>query len=316
MGNGTSVATRLYPGTLMAITTLTAIAAGITVLDKLRDRLISTHINIRHISAAILLAATAIYALSSTVWIVAKVGDAPLQSGREVVLPPFLAVEKDAKTMVIRPRTVGEDVTLNFYLARGGDAILGDPDMAPQNREQLTNAVREIADGSGLTASTTFAVHGIKYLFLKNPADENLVRIIDGLGGFTRASSTNAGIVWKISGNTGRVLFTNAEGKTSVLPVSQFEFAVTVPEPGILTLTENYAQGWRAMQEGQRLDRKRSVDNLPSFEVTKSGPVSILYDGTIRRAWVSLQTIIFITVIVLALPAGRRRREIEDSELA
>ena len=315
-GNGTSVATRLYPGTLMAITTLTAIAAGITVLDKLRDRLISTHINIRHISAAILLAATAIYALSSTVWIVAKVGDAPLQSGREVVLPPFLAVEKDAKTMVIRPRTVGEDVTLNFYLARGGDAILGDPDMAPQNREQLTNAVREIADGSGLTASTTFAVHGIKYLFLKNPADENLVRIIDGLGGFTRASSTNAGIVWKISGNTGRVLFTNAEGKTSVLPVSQFEFAVTVPEPGILTLTENYAQGWRAMQEGQRLDRKRSVDNLPSFEVTKSGPVSILYDGTIRRAWVSLQTIIFITVIVLALPAGRRRREIEDSELA
>ena len=315
-GNGTSVATRLYPGTLMAITTLTAIAAGITVLDKLRDRLISTHINIRHISAAILLAATAIYALSSTVWIVAKVGDAPLQSGREVVLPPFLAVEKDAKTMVIRPRTVGEDVTLNFYLARGGDAILGDPDMAPQNREQLTNAVREIADGSGLTASTTFAVHGIKYLFLKNPADENLVRIIDGLGGFTRASSTNAGIVWKIVGNTGRVLFTNSDGKTSVLPVSQFEFAVTVPEPGILTLTENYAQGWRAMQEGQRLDRKRSVDNLPSFEVTKSGPVSILYDGTIRRAWVSLQTIIFITVIVLALPAGRRRREIEDSELA
>ena len=315
-GNGTSVATRLYPGTLMAITTLTAIAAGITVLDKLRDRLISTHINIRHLSAAILLAATAIYALSSTVWIVAKVGDAPLQSGREVVLPPFLAVEKDAKTMVIRPRTVGEDVTLNFYLARGGDAILGDPDMAPQNREQLTNAVREIADGSGLTASTTFAVHGIKYLFLKNPADENLVRIIDGLGGFTRASSTNAGIVWKIVGNTGRVLFTNSDGKTSVLPVSQFEFAVTVPEPGILTLTENYAQGWRAMQEGQRLDRKRSVDNLPSFEVTKSGPVSILYDGTIRRAWVSLQTIIFITVIVLALPAGRRRREIEDSELA
>ncbi|MEY4029881.1 MAG: hypothetical protein RJA90_1080, partial [Bacteroidota bacterium] len=73
-------------------------------------------VNIRHISAAILLFATASYAVSSTVWIVAKVGDAPLQSGRDVVLPPFLAVEKDAKTMVIRPRTVGEDVTLNFYL--------------------------------------------------------------------------------------------------------------------------------------------------------------------------------------------------------
>jgi len=315
-GNGTSVATALYPGTLLVITTISAICAGIIVLDKLRERLISTHLNIRHLLAAFLLIATATYAVSATVWVVAKVGDAPLKSGKEVVLPPFLAVEKDAKTMVIRPRTVGEDVTLNFYLARGGDALFGDPDMAPANREQLTNAVKEIANGSGLTASTTFAVHGIKYLFLKSPTDENLVRAIDGLGGFTRASSTHVGVVWKIVGNTGRILFTNTAGAVSVLPVSQFNFEVSVPEAGILTLTENYGQGWRAMQEGQRLVRNRSVDNLPSFKVTKAGSVTLLYDGTTRRAWVSLQTIIFISVIVLALPAGRRRREIEDAELA
>ena len=315
-GNGTSIATQLYPGTLMAITTLTAIASAIAVSDKLRERLKATHVNFRHISAAVLLFVTATYALSSTLWVTTTAGSAPLQSGRDIVLPPFLAVEKDAKTMVIRPRTVGEDVSLNFYLARGGDARLGDPDLAPPNREQITNAVIELADGSGLTSSSTFAVNGIKYLFLKNPTDENLVRIIDGLGGFTRASSTDAGIVWKISANTGTVLFTNLAGKTTVLPLSQSEFEVTVPEPGTLTLTENYARGWRAMQEGQRLNRSRSVDNLPVFEVLQPGPVSFLYDGSLRRALVSLELIIFITVVVLALPAGRRRREIEDSELA
>jgi hypothetical protein len=42
----------------------------------------------------------------------------------------------------------------------------------------------------------------------------------------------------------------------------------------------------------------------------------VIYDGTSRRAWISLQVIFFITVLVLALPAGRRRREIEDAELA
>jgi hypothetical protein len=315
-GNGTSISTNPYSGTLLVITTLTAIAAGIAVSDKLRERLKATHVNFRHISAAILLFATATYALSSTLWIATTAGSAPLQSGREIVLPPFLAVEKDAKTMVIRPRTVGEDVSLNFYLARGGDATLGDPDIAPPNREQITNAVLELADGSGLTSSSTFALNGIKYLFLKNPTDENLVRIIDGLGGFTRVSSTNAGIVWKISVNTGTVLFTNLAGKSTVLPVSQTEFEVTVPEAGTLTLTENYAQGWRAMQEGQRLNRNRSVDNLPVFEVLQPGPVTFLYDGSLRRALISLEVIIFITVVVLALPAGRRRREIEDSELA
>ena len=44
--------------------------------------------------------------------------------------------------------------------------------------------------------------------------------------------------------------------------------------------------------------------------------VTVMYDGTVRRAWVSLQIVIFVTVLVMALPAGRRRREIADSELA
>jgi hypothetical protein len=44
--------------------------------------------------------------------------------------------------------------------------------------------------------------------------------------------------------------------------------------------------------------------------------VTLMYDGTSRRALVSFQIIVLVTVTVLALPAGRRRREIEDAELA
>jgi hypothetical protein len=186
--------------------------------------------------------------------------------------------------------------------------------MAPADREQISAAVQELADGTGLTASTTFAVHGIKYLFLKSPVDENFARVIDGLGGFSRASSTNAGIVWKISVNTGSILFTNTSGKSSVL--QQGKLGITVNEPGELTLTENYSRGWRAMKEGARLERKPSVNGMPVFTVTEPGLVTLLFDGTSRRAWVSFQTIVLVTVVILALPAGRRRREIEDAELA
>ena len=313
-GNGTSIATPIYAGSLLTLATIAAIGASVIMLDKLRERLVVTNINFRHISAGLLLVITALYTVTSISWMVSTGANSQLQTGKGDVLPAFLAIEGDAKTMVIRPRASGQDVTLNYYLARGGDATLAQPDMAPPDREQISVAVQELADGTGLTTSTTFAVHGIKYLFLKSPVDESIARVIDGLGGFSRASSTNAGIVWKISVNTGAILFTDSSGKNSV--VQQGKLGITVNEPGELTLTENYSQGWRAMQDGSRLERKRSVDGMPVFTVTEPGLVTLMYDGTSRRAWISIQTIVLVTVIVLALPAGRRRREIEDAELA
>ena len=313
-GNGTSIATPIYAGSLLTLTTLAAISASVIMLDKLRERLIASNINFRHISAGVLLIFAALYSVTSISWVVTSGANSPLQTGKDVVLPAFLAVETDAKTMVIRPRSDNQEVILNYYLARGGDATLAQPDMAPADREQISAAVQELADGTGLTASTTFAVHGIKYLFLKSPVDENFARVIDGLGGFSRASSTNAGIVWKISVNTGSILFTNTSGKSSVL--QQGNLGITVNEPGEMTLTENYSRGWRAMQEGARLERKPSVNGMPVFTVTEPGLVTLLFDGTSRRAWVSFQTIVLVTVVILALPAGRRRREIEDAELA
>ena len=157
-------------------------------------------------------------------------------------------------------------------------------------------------------------MHGIKYLYLKSPVDENLARVIDGLGGFTRASSTKLGIVWKNAGNTGQLLFTDTSGNNSVL--AEGFLGVSINSPGELTLTENYSRGWQAIQDGQRLKRTKSVDGMPVFEVRNPGLTVLIYDGTVRRAWVSWQLITFVTVLVLALPAGRRRREIADVELA
>jgi GT2 family glycosyltransferase len=313
-GHGTSIPTQIYVGSILTLTTIASISASVIMLDKLRERLIATNINFRHISAATLLVVTALYSVTSISWMVTRGANSPLQTGKGEVLPAFLEIERDAKTMVIRPRIIDEEVTLNYYIARGGDVSLGEPDLAPTDREQISSAVQEIADGSGLTASTTFAVHGVKYLFLKSPIDENIARVIDGLGGFSRASSTNAGIVWEISVNTGAVIFTDLSGKNSVL--QQGDLGITVNEPGELTLTENYSRGWRALQDGSRLERKRSVDGMPVFTVTEPGLVTLIYDGTSRRAWVSFQIIVLVTTIVLALPAGRRRREIEDAELA
>ncbi len=99
-----------------------------------------------------------------------------------------------------------------------------------------------------------------------------------------------------------------------VLPISLC--AVSVPGPGTLTLTERYSQSWQALSAGVRLERSRNEYGFPQFKVFESGEVVFLHDGTSRRTWLSIFLIALVTTIVMALPAGRRRREIADKEIA
>jgi hypothetical protein len=61
--------------------------------------------------------------------------------------------------------------------------------------------------GSGVESAKTLAAHGIKYVFIKNPANKTLVQAIDGLGGFIRNSQTSAGIVWRVAGISDHLTF-------------------------------------------------------------------------------------------------------------
>ena len=68
-------------------------------------------------------------------------------------------------------------------------------------------------------------------------------------------------------------------------------------------------------QNGQTLERTKDENGFTQFSVTEPGEISLLHDGTNRRGLLSLQFIFLVTLIVLAAPAGRRRREMSESEL-
>jgi len=65
-----------------------------------------------------------------------------------------------------------------------------------------------------------------------------------------------------------------------------------------------------------RSDRSKNQQGLPTFTVTEPGEISLIHDGTIRRGWLSLQLILFVVVLIMALPAGRRKSDISEKELA
>ena len=315
-GNGTIAPTQLWVGVFLAVATLAAVTVGTIILNDLRDYLIATNINYRHILSAGLLLITLAYSVTALSWNVSKASSSPVHTKSENVLPEYLGVETDAKTLVLREITNREVTSLAFYISRGSDISLGEPDVAPIQDPAIAKAVIELADGSGLTTSKTFADFGIKYLFAKNPIDKEVVRTIDAVGGFVRTSATSDGIVWKVSNPTGRLIFTNVNGEVTLLASGGIGVTTNVPGPGVITLTENYDLGWQILQNGLRLERSENEAGLPQFQVIEAGEFTLIHDGTVRRGALSLQFIFWVILIILALPAGRRKREISEMELS
>jgi hypothetical protein len=204
---------------------------------------------------------------------------------------------------------------MQYFIARGHDVLLGEPDIAPAENEQISNAIKEIADGSGISASRVLGRHGIKYVYAKSPTNKEIVRTIDGLGGFERTSATGAGIVWKVSNAYSRINFIDSTGKVSEIPSSTIGTRTQIYSAGTILITDTYSTFWKVIQNGVTLERGKDANGFPQFIVPGPGEISLIHDGTVRRGLLSLQFIFVVTLIVLAAPAGRRRGEMSESEL-
>ncbi len=314
-GHSSAKSEILWTGSLLAYATIASLCAGVVILNGLRQKLANVRFHYRHILAGLAIGTTIFYGLSASIWVVTSGAASPVRANHPGVLPPFLAVTPGVKTLVLRNISGSKTDTISFFIARESDAMLADPDVAPADSKDLEVAVREIVDGSGISSSKVLAAYGIKYLFMKKPVDTQLAREVDGLGGFLRTSSTQAGIVWKVAGISDRLVFTDSNGKSTALPTQDVSARVSAPGPGILTLGENYDNSWKVIQNGKQLVRSRNSYGLPQFEVTQAGEFSLIHDGTSRRAWLSLQMIFFLSVLVMIVPSGRRRGEMSLEEL-
>ena len=314
-GHSSANSEPLWTGPLLAYATIAALCAGVMILDGLRQKLANVRFHYRHILAGLAIAATLIYSLSASAWVVTAGAQSPVHANAPSILPPFLAVTSGVKTLVLRNVSHGKMETFSFFIARESDAMLGDPDLAPGNSPDVERAVREIVDGTGINSSKVLAGYGIKYLFIKNPVDTQLARAVDGLGGFIRNSSTQAGVVWRVAGISDRLVFADAAGKSVALRTGDISARVASPGAGTLTLAENYDNSWQVIQNGKQMVRSKSPYGLPQFTVQQAGEFSLIHDGTSRRAWLSLEMIIFLSVLLMIIPSGRRRGQIALEEL-
>ena len=315
-GHGQFIPEPLWVGSLLVIPTLAAVLAGVVIVDQYVPKISESAIDYRHFLLGSTSLLSIISLLGSIVWWIGSATSAPLQSRENSALPAFLSAEAQTeerfKTLVIN----SSQTETKYFVARDRDLHLGEPDVTTGLSPIVNKAILNLVTGAGIDSSQIMAEFGIKYVFLSRPFNKDLVRTIDGVGGFTRASRTAEGITWKVVGALAHISFLSQDGSYLALPSGPVGTSGTLPSAGTIIITEKFDSRWKLLLNGRAIEADETESGVPRFAIPEAGEFIIYHDGTARRGWVSLQFIALTTLIVLALPARRRRSEMTPEELA
>jgi GT2 family glycosyltransferase len=322
--NGHASASLVRPnlGSIAIIFSLAALVSGITLLEGLIPEIRNSALNFRHFATAAV-AISAILSLAfSLIWWIGPGANGGLARGSKFSVPEFItanaSTDERYKSLLLRSK----NGRLVYSVIRDRQLQLGDADLIYGGSKVIDEAVAGLVSGSAINANAVLGSYGIRYLFLAQPVKKGLARTIDGIGGFTRASSTDAGIVWKVVGASSRVslipfdAISSSSGEEIALAAEEVDARGTITRTGVIRIGERFDGRWRLLVNNRSLKLSRSIDGLPQFEVTEPGDFYLYHDGTTRRGWVSLQLIVFLTLLTASLPARRRRAEVPIEELA
>jgi len=314
IGHGSSG--KVWTGTLFIFIELIILIPILRIASDLILNLRNSRVGFGHLLSVLTVGLTIFSIIATSAWALTAGANSLVTGSKREVVPPFIASLSDTPN---RPKTLvigrsGEE--LNYFVSRGSDLEIGDPDVAVATPTPVRNAIIDLISGSGLTSSKILGAYGIQYLFLKNPVDQGVVRTVDGIGGFTRSSVTSSGIIWQVVGSNARVSIIDASGAVTAIESSKIVAVTELQTPGLITLAEKFDTGWHLLVNGNQIELSQSQLWLPTFEIKEIGTMTLLHDGTKHRALISLQLIALLAVIVLSLPAGRRRREVPVEELA
>lgn len=305
----------IWTGPIIAIATALLIPGVLLFAQKFIPTLKDIQLGQRHLVTSTIAVVTAFSLIATPIWAITGGSQSLVKANQEQIVPAFVTSLADTPA---KPKTVVINILdgqTMYEITRGSDLQLGDADVTVAPPREIVLAMNDLISGAGIQSAKILGQYGIQYLFLKAVSDTSLIRIIDGSGGFSRMSSTSAGIVWRVAGASPRVLFIGADKSRVVVPSTNVSAEADLTQPGMVYVAEKYDRNWRLLLDGQRVPLQRATNGLPAFTIEHSGHVTVLHDGTLHRTLLSLQLIILLCVIVLALPAGRRKREVPLEEL-
>ncbi len=211
------------------------------------------------------------------------------------------------------------DGTVRFSVFDGGDAVLGDADVARDTGvDVLTSIVGALLSGRDRTDAQRLASLGIMYV-VDSDGEASVSTALDGAVGLRRLSggARGAAASWEVQApNERAALRWSEQGVQNIASIpytvgttlSVHTLLPTAKEDRIVSIAEP-AGAWRATLGGVELTRasKSSTAWRQAWFVPKDakGLLAISYQRGQRLGAVTFQLIMLLMVIVVALPTYR-----------
>ncbi|MCF3961797.1 glycosyltransferase [Streptomyces fuscigenes] len=309
------------PATLVYAVAL--LAAGLVGADGARLRVAEMSFGWRQPAAALIAVLAGIAPLVAAFsWMVTGAAG-PLERTDATQVPAFVAEESTTsdqpRTLVLSGTSPG---SVSYSLVRGEGAELGDAELtrAAGGDTKLDKVVANLVAGSGADQTTQLRGFAIRYVLLRDGAPHEMSRVLDATPGLSRLSQLDGSELWRIDQQVSRIMIVppaaaGAAGTgDAAAPVSVASSTVDAhtkipsgPSGRVLRIADRAADGWQATLDGQPLPRTTVDGWAQGFQLpTSGGRLDLTYDEPITHtAWVWLQGLLGLVLLVLALPGGR-----------
>lgn len=329
---GSAEPVRPWPGQAALVMGLALTAMAAVGVHGLRDRFIGTSFTWSQ-PVALVVALAAVLAPSLTaVWFAVGL-PTELRKAPPSPLPAFVAADATSaqapRTLMLTTDVAGR---VEYTLVNGTGPTLGDAEMGPPESawQALDPYVAAMASGRGGDEVEALAGYGVRYVLLAPGSSPDLIPTLDGEPGLRRLSSSGGEVLWRVAGVTtrARVVEPGRQVPMGIAPEG------TVTADPYLSQALPEGSGDRAMVIGASADSGWTanvvdttgaatalapatvaglLDWSQAFVVPDGAPtVEVRFDGSDRRRWMLLQLIVFLALVVLALP--ERRREDPDPD--
>ncbi|GHF74433.1 integral membrane regulatory protein [Streptomyces mashuensis] len=305
-----------WPGPLTLTYGLALITAAVLAAEGARERLAARSFGWRQpLAGLVALTAGAAPLVAAFTW-AADGTDGPLHRRDATQVPAFVAEE--ARTPD-RPRTLvlgAEPGRVAYALVRGAGARLGDADhlAATGPDRRLDTAVAGLVAGTGTDQTRRLGAYAIGYVLLRGSDPAPVAHALDRTPGLTRLSRHDHSALWRVEHSAARLTLVPHDPAAPPQPVAAGPVGArtalpTGPGGRVLRLADRAAPGWRATLDGRPLKPVTLDGWAQGFTLPAGGGrLALGYETpAARTAWLWTQGLLAAVLVVLALPARRRR---------